>query len=85
MEIYILLFIAGLVIGLLIAFTIRAASKQQLLNAKELMQQEHQAVLQLQQEKVQQQKDREDLLSRAVEAEGANKFLQQETVQYHQL
>ncbi|MEJ7585959.1 MAG: DNA recombination protein RmuC [Ferruginibacter sp.] len=46
---------------------------------------EQQAVQQLQQEKLQQLKDREGLLSRAMQAEGTNKFLLQEADLYHQL
>jgi DNA recombination protein RmuC len=85
MYIYTLLFVAGLITGLLIAFAIRAGGRQQLLSANERWRQEQQAVQQLQQEKLQQQKERDDLLSRAMQAEGSNKFLQQEFDQYHQL
>ncbi|MCW3091538.1 MAG: recombinase RmuC [Ferruginibacter sp.] len=85
METYVLLFIAGLAVGLIIAFAIRATSRQQLLSINERLQYEQQSVLQLQQEKSIQQKDREALLSRAVLAEGANLFLQQESEQFRQL
>src|SRR5450432_185061 len=85
MYICFLLFAAGLIIGLIIAFEIRAATRQQLLSANERLRQEQQAILQLQQEKLLQQKERDDLLGRAMQAEGSNKFLQQEFDQYHQL
>ncbi|MEP7142938.1 MAG: DNA recombination protein RmuC [Ferruginibacter sp.] len=85
MDIYILLFAAGLIIGLILAFAIRAAIRQQLLSVNERLHQEQLAIQQLQEEKLQYQKERDDLLSRAVQAEGTNKFLRQESDHYHQL
>ncbi|MEO5890289.1 MAG: DNA recombination protein RmuC [Ferruginibacter sp.] len=86
MNIYVLLFFsAGLIIGLIVAFVMRAATKQQLVSANEQLGREQDSIQQLQQEKKQQQKERDDLLSRAMQAEGHNKFLQQEAEQYHQL
>ena len=81
----ILLFAGGLLIGLIIAVAMRAATRQQLLAAKEQLTQHQQAVQQLQHERIIEQKEREQLLSRATEAEGSNKFLQQEYGLYHQL
>jgi DNA recombination protein RmuC len=85
MGIYILLFAAGLVTGLIVAFAIRATIHQQLRSVNERLQEGQQALQQLQQEKLQQLKERDELLSRAMQAEGSNKFLQQEFDLYHQL
>ncbi|MBC7887580.1 MAG: DNA recombination protein RmuC [Ferruginibacter sp.] len=85
MDMNVLLFAAGLVIGLLIAFAIVAATRQQLISVKERLVQQQQVIELLEQDKLQQQKQKEDLMSRATQAEGANKFLQQESEYYHQL
>lgn len=85
MAVYILIFIAGLIIGLLIAFAIRAAGRQQLVSSRERLVQEQQAIQLLQQEKLQLQKEKDELLGRAMQAEGANKFLEQEFQQYNNL
>lgn len=82
MGTYILLLIAGFAAGLVIAYFIKAGAKQQLATTQDLLQREREMVqsLQAQKEKLQQEKDQ--LLGRAVEAEGANKFLQEEFQQY---
>ncbi|MEP7110959.1 MAG: DNA recombination protein RmuC, partial [Ferruginibacter sp.] len=85
MDTYVLLFAAGLIIGLIIAFAFRAATRHQILSVNERLQLEQLAIQQLQQEKLQQQKERDILLSRAMQAEGSNKFLQQEFDHYHKL
>ena len=82
---YLLLFFAGIVIGLITAFILRAAWRQQLLSTQEQLRNEQQTVFALRQEQAQLQKEREQVLARALEAEGANKFLQQEFDQYHLL
>ena len=82
---YILLFLAGLFIGLLVALVLRATSRQQLLSANEQVKQEWQTIQALQQEKILLQKERDTLLVRTLEAEGSNKFLQQEFEEYHLL
>ncbi|MEO6721699.1 MAG: DNA recombination protein RmuC [Ferruginibacter sp.] len=85
MVTYILMVLLGLIIGLIIAFALRAAARQQLLSANEQLLQERQTVQLLQQDKLLLQKEREALLVRTLEAEGANKFMQQELEDYHQL
>jgi len=85
MDSYVFLFAAGLIIGLIIAFAIRAYSRQQLLSINTQLRQEQEAIVQLQRDKMQQQKERDDLLGRAMQAEGANKFLEQEFNQYQLL
>lgn len=85
MDTSILLFTAGLIIGLIIAFAIRAVNRQQLLSLNERLRQDQQTIAQLQQEKLQQQTEKENLLSRVAQAESSNRFLQQEFDQYHLL
>ncbi len=85
MTTYILLFLAGLIIGLTIAYFIQANTRQQLVSANERLREEQQTILQLQQERILQQKERDELLTRATQAESTNKFLQQEFDQYQQL
>ncbi len=85
MTTYILLFLAGLIIGLTIAYIIRANTLQQLVSANERLREEQQNIMQLQQERLVQQKHRDELLTRATQAENTNKFLQQESDQYQLL
>src|SRR5438874_3935050 len=85
MVIHILLLAAGLVIGLVIAYAMRSALRQRLLTTNERLLQEQQTVGQLQQELLHQRKEKDELLSRAMQAEGANKFLEQQFDRYHQL
>lgn len=85
MDKYIILFIAGLAIGLFIAFALRAAIRQKFIAANERLGRQQLIIEQLQQEKLQTQKEKDDLLGRATEAETSNKFLQQEAEEYKQL
>ena len=85
MTTYVLLVFAGLVIGLIIAFLLRAAGKQQLSSLNEQLLKEQQTIRALQAEKISLQNEREALLIRTFKAEGSNKFLQQEFEDYHQL
>ena len=83
MDTSILLFAAGLIIGLIVAFAIRSVNRQQLFSLNERLLQDQQIIAQLQQQKLQQQTDKENLLSRVAQAESTNRFLQQEFDQYH--
>ena len=85
MDTLILLFVAGLIIGLNVAFAIRAIYRQQLSSLKEQQRQDQQTLAQMQQEKQQQQTEKESLLSRVAQSESTNHFLQQEFDQYHLL
>ncbi|MEO6733128.1 MAG: DNA recombination protein RmuC [Ferruginibacter sp.] len=85
MDSNVLLFVAGMAAGLLIAFALWTALRQQLVSAKDQLRLCEQNMQELQQDKLRQQKDKEDLLSRAVQAEGSNKFLLQEFDAYHLL
>jgi DNA recombination protein RmuC len=85
MDMYVLLFVAGLFVGLIIAFAIRSFTRQQLRSTVEQLRQAQQQVQQLQLDRTQQQKERDELLSRTLQAEGTNTFLHQEFDQYHQL
>ena len=85
MDTLILLFVAGLIIGLIVAFAIRAIYRQQLSSLKEQQRQDQQTLAQMQQEKLQQQTEKESLLSRVAQSESTNHFLQQEFDQYHLL
>jgi DNA recombination protein RmuC len=85
MDTYMLLFLGGLLIGLIVAFATRAIIRQKLFSANEQLKQEQQTGLQLQQEKLHLQSDKEILISRAVQAESTNRFLQQQTDQYQLL
>lgn len=82
---YVLLLIAGLGIGLIIAFILRAATLQQVTTITGQLQREQQTNQQLQSDKLLLQKEKEELLGRAIQAEGSNKFLQQESAHYHLL
>ena len=85
MDTLILLFVAGLIIGLIVAFAIRAIYRQQLSSLKEQQRQDQQTLAQMQQEKLQQQTEKESLLSRVAQSESTNHFLQKEFDQYHLL
>ena len=85
MDSYILLFIAGLIPGLIIAFAIKTTAGQRLASESALLRQGQLTIQQLEQEKLQYQKQRDDLLGRATEAETSNKFLQNQFDEYHQL
>lgn len=85
MIIHVLLFIAGLAIGLLVAFLIRNTNRVQLLALNERLLRGQESILTLQLENGQNQKERDDLLNRAVKAESANEFLKEEFDHYHQL
>lgn len=85
MDIYSILLVVALVIAIIVVFVMRATTKQQLISGADQLRQLQQSIQQLQQEKTLQHKERDELLSRMLEAEGANKFLQQEFEQYHQL
>ncbi len=85
MDNAILLFAAGLIIGLIVAFAIRAFNRQQLFSLNERLRQDQQTIARLQQEKLQQQIEKENLLSRVAQSESTNHFLKQEFDQYHLL
>lgn len=85
MSTAILLFAAGLIIGLIVVFAIRAINRQQLSALNERLRQDQQTIAQLQQEKLQQQTEKESLFSRVAQSESTNRFLQQEFDQYHLL
>lgn len=85
MEIYLLIFAAGLAIGLIIAFVLRSAARQQLVTVNDRLTQEQEALQKLSSEKSLLQKEKEELIGRALKAEGANQFVQQELDQYHLL
>jgi DNA recombination protein RmuC len=78
MDSNIVLFFAGLLAGLLIVLVVRNASRRQLELGRN-------ALEQLQREKLQLQNEKDALLSRAMQAEGANRFLQQQTDRYQLL
>ncbi len=85
MDTPVLLFVAGLTIGLVVAFAIRAINRQQLSSFKERRLQDQQTIAQLQQDRSQQQSEKESLLSRVAKSESTNHFLLQEFDQYHLL
>src|SRR5918993_502047 len=78
MATYLLLFIGGLALGLVLLYFFKTNFEQQLKAATLRQQEVQQRVVLLQAEK-------DQLLARATEAEGSNKFLQQEYELYNRL
>ena len=85
MEMYVAIFCGGLVVGIIIAYAVRAALKQQLIAATDCLKHELQSIQQLQNDKLLLQQQKEDIIGRALYAEGATKILQLEFENYQLL
>ena len=85
MDITLIVIIILLLLGIVVALVSWLGTRKELSVLKERFQQAEQAVLGLQQEKLQFQKEKDELLGRATGAEGSNLFLQQEYEHYRRL
>ena len=85
METFIIIIVVASIIGLITAYSIKTINRYKMQGPTDQLVQAKQALQVFQVEIKQLQKDKEDLLSRATHAEGANKLLLQEFEQYHLL
>ncbi len=85
METFIIIIVVASVIGLITAYSIKTINRYKMQGPTDQLVQAKQALQVIQLEIKQLQKEKEDLLSRATHAEGANKLLLQEFEQYHLL
>jgi len=85
METFIIIIVVASIIGLITAYSIKTINRYKMQGPTDQLVQAKQALQVIQLEIKQLQKDKEDLLSRATHAEGANKLLLQEFEQYHLL
>lgn len=85
METFFLLLVGGSIISFLTAFIIKTINRYKMQGADGQLTLAQQSLQSFQQENKQLQKEKEDLLSRATRAEGANQLLLQEFEQYHLL
>jgi len=83
METFIIILVVALIIGLIAAYSIKTINRYKMQGSNDQLVQAKQALQVSQIEVKQLQKEKEDLLSRATHAEGANKLLLQEFEQYH--
>ena len=85
METFVIVIVVGSIIGLITAYCIKTINRYKMQGPTDQLVQAQQAlqVIQLEIKKI--QKEKEDLISRATHAEGANKLLLQEFEQYHLL
>ncbi len=85
METFIIVIVVGSIISLITAFLIKTINRYKMQGPTDQLVQAQHALQVIQLETKQLQKEKEDLLSRATHAEGANKLLLQEFEQYHLL
>ena len=85
METFIIVIVVGSLIGLITAYSIKTINRYKMQGPTDQLVQAQQALQVIQLEIKQLQKEKEDLISRATHAEGANKLLLQEFEQYHLL
>ncbi len=85
METLIVAIVVGIIVSLITAFSIKTIHRYKMQGPTDLLAQAQQALQMVQLEIKQLQKEKEELLSRATHAEGANQLLLQEFEQYHLL
>ena len=85
MESFLLILLVGAIFSFITAFAIKTINRYKMQGADNQLFQVQQTLQLVQQEIKQLQKDKEELLSRATRAEGANQLLLQEFDQYHLL
>lgn len=85
METFVIVIVVGSIIGLITAYCIKTINRYKMQGPTDQLVQAQQALQVIQLEIKKLQKEKEDLISRATHAEGANKLLLQEFEQYHLL
>jgi len=85
METFVIVIVVGSIIGLITAYCIKTINRYKMQGPTDQLVQSQQALQVIQLEIKKLQKEKEDLISRATHAEGANKLLLQEFEQYHLL